>query len=878
MTDLVLSTSTHTLTFHPCSSDDNSGGTVDTPFYILEPKLTAADVTSSTSPVQQPAATDLTVHDSISIDEDDLDPDNLLLKLQDRDIGSVSKSDVSYLAEFVFAWRSALATLEEHVQVKQVSSFENPLNSGYVTARLSQARHSFVEEKVVQIRLITWNLHGEVIGEDLRPLLFGSNVLSDTGELDDLGIFFLALQEADPLTPTMISANQATITRWSNQVLEALGESYVMSASSELLGMVLLMFSHKKLASQITQLELSSAGTGVLGYWGNKGAVCIRFILGQSRVAGIPGVEIAVVNMHLSSGMSPQSVERRRWEMSELDRRLKLPVFNGRLFRKQRNGGKNRKELLYQNGDLLDELDERVLDISDDDIVSAAADAISAMNVISNGSAKPYEAEPARTPPADGSDTAATISTATSTTATTAVTVNTDQVGPEREINSIVFALGDLNYRLAMDRSDISLLAAKNDYDALLFWDQLRSEIKDGSILVGFQEGPIAFQPTYKYDIGTNTFDTSEKARVPAYTDRILYTSYPSLAQLDYETFMHYFSSDHKPVAATFELRTMLMDVDKRAQIVKRLLHDLDVRENESRPKVEVDKTDLICPDLPVLSTINQAVKFRNCGNTQVAWETEIVDGSLLEVLNPQGIVPPGGTQIVRVSCKVPPNVTSISEIFILRIINRQDYFISINGNVLPSCFGASLTDMINKPSGARNGFLAPQVGGPQLNIPREIWKCINFLSTRITRDIFRRPGDETVGQLVRDWLDNGDDFDCTVLDSLAKDGNKGTHSVAEQFLMLLELVNGGVIPEKAYDIITQGEDGVPLIFEAMPRVNVNTLIYIASFLREVKRVVLDFESILEVFDKVLVRIPKTGKNKSRQKKKRIEFWKGFVG
>ncbi|KAK9312764.1 Endonuclease/exonuclease/phosphatase [Lipomyces starkeyi] len=875
MTSLVLSTSTHTLTFHASSCAD-SGGTIDTPFYILEPKAKTPNVTPTGSPVQ-PAATDLTVHDTISIEEDDIDSDRMILKLQDHDIGSIPKSDVTYLAEFVLAWRSALATLEEQVQVNQISSFEDPLSSDYVTTRLIQEKDAFIEEKTVQIRLITWNLHGEVIGEDLRPLLFGSSLLSDSGELQDLGIFFVALQEADPLTPTTLSANQATIARWANKVLECLGESYVLSASSELLGMVLLMFAHKKLASQITQLEISSAGTGVLGYWGNKGAVCIRFILGESDF-GIPGVEIAVANMHLSSGIAPQAVERRRWEMSELDKRLKLPVFNGKLFRKQRNGGKNRKELLYQNGDLLDELDERVLDASsEDDMVAAAADAVAGMKIKENGMAKEYEAGTTAIQTADGSDKAATISTTTSTTATTAATVNTDHVGPEKEINSIVFILGDLNYRLAMDRSDISQLVAKNDYDALLFWDQLRNEIKEGSVLVGFQEGPISFQPTYKYDIGTNVFDTSEKARVPAYTDRILYTTYPSLAQLDYETFMHYISSDHKPVAATFELRTMLVDADKRAQIVRRLLHDLDARENESRPKVEVEKTDLLCPDMMVLSTVRQTVKLKNCGNTQVGWEIEIIEGSLIEVGTPQGVLPPGASQMLRVSFKVPPNVTHISEIFILRIINRQDYFISINGNVLPSCFGASLEDMIRKPSGARHGFLAPQTG-PQLNIPREIWKCVDFLSTRITREVFSRPGDETVGQLVRNWLDNGDDFDSIVLDSLAKDGNKGTHSVAEQFIQLLELVNGGVIPEKVYDIITQGNDGVQLIFEAMPRVNVNTLIYIASFLREVKRVVIDFDHILEIFDKVLVRIPKTGKNKSRQKKKRLEFLKGFIG
>jgi hypothetical protein len=29
--------------------------------------------------------------------------------------------------------------------------------------------------------------------------------------------------------------------------------------------------------------------------------------------------------------------------------------------------------------------------------------------------------------------------------------------------------------------------------------------------------------PTYKYDNGTDDYDTSEKARVPAYTDRVVY-------------------------------------------------------------------------------------------------------------------------------------------------------------------------------------------------------------------------------------------------------------------------------------------------------------------------------------------------------------------
>jgi hypothetical protein len=34
----------------------------------------------------------------------------------------------------------------------------------------------------------------------------------------------------------------------------------------------------------------------------------------------------------------------------------------------------------------------------------------------------------------------------------------------------------------------------------------------------GYEEGPILFRPTYKYNVGTDEYDTSEKMRVPAWT------------------------------------------------------------------------------------------------------------------------------------------------------------------------------------------------------------------------------------------------------------------------------------------------------------------------------------------------------------------------
>ena len=39
-----------------------------------------------------------------------------------------------------------------------------------------------------------------------------------------------------------------------------------------------------------------------------------------------------------------------------------------------------------------------------------------------------------------------------------------------------------------------------------------------GAAFAGYQEGPLLFRPTYRYDVGTDDYDTSEKFRIPAWT------------------------------------------------------------------------------------------------------------------------------------------------------------------------------------------------------------------------------------------------------------------------------------------------------------------------------------------------------------------------
>lgn len=56
--------------------------------------------------------------------------------------------------------------------------------------------------------------------------------------------------------------------------------------------------------------------------------------------------------------------------------------------------------------------------------------------------------------------------------------------------------------------------------------DQCSLAIKEGRILKGFLEQEKKFPPTYKYDPGSACYDTSEKMRLPAWTDRVFYSVY----------------------------------------------------------------------------------------------------------------------------------------------------------------------------------------------------------------------------------------------------------------------------------------------------------------------------------------------------------------
>ncbi|XP_054161531.1 synaptojanin-1-like [Oppia nitens] len=157
-----------------------------------------------------------------------------------------------------------------------------------------------------------------------------------------------------------------------------------------------------------------------------------------------------------------------------------------------------------------------------------------------------------------------------------------------RSLNShdYVFWCGDFNYRIDLSNEEVKRLVQDRQWSNLLVSDQLKCQQNDGKVFRNYIEGEIGFAPTYKYDINSDDYDTSEKCRVPAYTDRILFKKrFPTgsdedIGSLNYGKILHYGraelkTSDHRPVIAEFLSDILVVDENKRSQVFRNVLEQL---------------------------------------------------------------------------------------------------------------------------------------------------------------------------------------------------------------------------------------------------------------------------------------------------------------
>lgn len=180
----------------------------------------------------------------------------------------------------------------------------------------------------------------------------------------------------------------------------------------------------------------------------------------------------------------------------------------------------------------------------------------------------------------------------------------------------------DLNYRLDESiQTEIALqLADKKQLDGLLALDQLNAERKAGRCFQDFDEARIQFPPTYKYQPGTDVYDTrpEKKIRAPAWCDRILWRTADDASHvqlLSYDRSERPNVSDHKPVYTTMQITVKDVIVPKREAIYSELMKLLDRYENQSLPVIGLDKVNISYGSVRYEQSITLPVQITNTGS-----------------------------------------------------------------------------------------------------------------------------------------------------------------------------------------------------------------------------------------------------------------------
>ena len=138
-------------------------------------------------------------------------------------------------------------------------------------------------------------------------------------------------------------------------------------------------------------------------------------------------------------------------------------------------------------------------------------------------------------------------------------------VNPLLDCFDNVFWSGDMNYRINGTRQVVDVLLSRGMHGVLVNNDQLSLAMKTNAAFEGFSEGPLNFKPTYKFDRGTDDYDSSKKQRIPSWTDRILYSSsgrrsssQPPPVLLNYSSANNLRTSDHRPVYGSFRSKIFI--------------------------------------------------------------------------------------------------------------------------------------------------------------------------------------------------------------------------------------------------------------------------------------------------------------------------------
>lgn len=362
---------------------------------------------------------------------------------------------------------------------------------------------------------------------------------------DEIGLYVLGLQEVVDLNTVgeymsrLYVETAANVDKWTSALEAALPPGYQRIVAEQQFGNVLLVYASPKVAKTITQASTSSVGTGLLGGWfGNKGALSARLVLGETA-------RLVLTHCHLASGVEQAYLDRRVQDIQTIlsnTRFEPLPQFmstpledteeskgDGDSEGSEPKKGDENNGQKQQQGQLQQPRHEK---IGDEDFAFWFGDLNFRLDGVPGEDIRRILMLHTRGEYGDGLSGQANGSLDGE--GEGVVVRRESEIEEEISTSQSPTISDDTLYGETVDLPDPDEflpdphddpLSLQSTLDSLLSHDQLQRLMKERKAFHdGWREGPITFLPSYKYDVGTvSLFDSSEKQRPPSWCDRILF-------------------------------------------------------------------------------------------------------------------------------------------------------------------------------------------------------------------------------------------------------------------------------------------------------------------------------------------------------------------